>query len=86
MQKYPCVIDGLEPGKFTVEAKCPYVLRDLDPRDPNCLDKLKKNQRDHLCLEKCSDGLLRLKRDHPYFIQCQTQMFLCDVPDSFFVV
>ena len=77
--------DGIKPGHYTVEAKCPMMIKDLDPRDPSCIKKLTVAQRKSFCLEKIGDKL-QLKKDHAYYVQCQAQMFLCDVPESYFVV
>lgn len=74
--------DGLKPDHFTVEVKCPLIMKQHKPGD---LDKLTKTQKANYCLHLVNDQL-QLKKSHPYFTQVQAQMHLCDVPFCYFVV
>ena len=60
-------------GKGTVEVKCPYCVR----------DKLVEEK--VACLENV-DGRTQLSRTHQYYYQVQTQIFVCNVDYSDFVV
>lgn len=63
-------------GKGTVEVKCPYKFKDINP----CLI-----DSDKFCLkahEVCDNSL---KHDHPYFYQVQGQMGICGVSYCDFV-
>ena len=57
-------------GTGVLEIKCPYKLRS-ESLEVALQDKA-------FCLESCGDSV-RLKRSHPYFLQVQTQLFVCDV-------
>ena len=64
-------------GTFVLEVKCPHCSRNK---------KLCDNDKKNFCLEKLEDGRLRLKRDHSYFYQVQTQLGVSEYDDCFFVV
>ena len=55
-------------SKGVVEIKCPYNCCNQSLEDDACEGK-------YFCLEKLSDGTLKLKRDHSYYYQCQMQIF-----------
>lgn len=38
------------------------------------------------CLTKAEDGTFHIKKEHPYFYQCQLQMFVTDTKYCDFVV
>ena len=57
-------LDCLCCGSGVLEVKCPYCLRDADIQ--SCQSKLS-------FLEN-TDGTYALKKEHPYFYQCQLQM------------
>ena len=66
-------------GNGVLEVKCPYTLRHSTienyAKDPNsCLSVLKET------------GDVQLDRDHEYFFQVQTQMYVCEVDYCDFVV
>lgn len=64
-------------GMGIVEVKCPYSL---------CKSTIPEGVKDpNFCLEEI-DGCLRLKRQHSYFFQVQTQMAVCGVSYCDFVV
>lgn len=56
-----CCSDGI------VEVKCPFKAQSVE----------EASQRKNSCLERCPDGILRLKRRHAYFCQVQVQLFAC---------
>lgn len=58
-------LDCLCCGPGVLEVKCPFCLRNTDIR--NFEDKL-------AYLEKTADDTYALKKEHPYFYQCQLQM------------
>ena len=55
-------------GKGVVEIKCPYNCCNKSLEDIAC-------EGNYFCLEKLSDGTLKLKRDHSYYYQCKMQIF-----------
>ena len=50
-----------------LEIKCPYILKDT------YIKSLTPEQKKHFCLEICGDQL-KLKRNHQYYYQIQTQI------------
>ena len=64
-------------GKFCLEIKCPFSIRDKSPNDAAS---------DIKYLEHNSAGLLALNRNHMYFTQCQIQMGVTGIHKSYFVV
>ncbi len=56
-------------GQGVVEVKCPYCAR-----DSSVSIQAKENRR--FCLETVENGSIRLKPAHPYYYQCQLQMFV----------
>ena len=64
-------------GKFCLEIKCPFSIRDKSPIDAeNGLKYLELNDANQLSL----------KRNHAYYTQCQIQMAVTGIPKSYFVV
>ena len=62
-----------------VEVKCPSSLMNAD------LNKLTEKQlKKHFCEKK--NGKMVLKRDHKFFVQVQTQMFVSGFKSTYFVV
>ena len=57
-------------GTGCVEIKCPYCARDLTVKE--AVDSSKKN----FCLWKSEDGGVVLKQNHPYWSQCQVQLYV----------
>ena len=82
--RYPFI--GASPDALlddcVVEVKCPWILRNTYPDD---LDSLKSQQRSNFCCIKTDSGL-QLKKNHPYFLQVQTQMFCTGMKKAKFVV
>ena len=64
-------------GKFCQEIKCPFSIRDKSPNDAAS---------DIKYLEHNSAGLLALRRNHMYFTQCQPQMGVTGIHESYFAV
>lgn len=58
--------------KGVVEVKCPFLLADVRVEDFDTV--LNKQQLSNFCLERTSDGSVRLKRHHMYYFQVQMQM------------
>lgn len=56
-------------GLGVVEVKCPYCAKDL-----SVSEAAKEN--DHFCLKTLENGTLRLKETHPYYLQCQLQLYV----------
>ena len=63
-------------GPGVVEVKCPFCIQStsLDSDLPN------------FCLTRSQDGCLHLKRDHPYYYQCQLQLYVSQRAYCDFVV
>ena len=55
-------------GKSVMEIKCHYNCCNKSLEDVVCEGK-------YFCLEKLSNGTLKLKRDHSYYYHCQMQIF-----------
>ncbi|KAJ8038812.1 hypothetical protein HOLleu_16347 [Holothuria leucospilota] len=66
-------------GEGVLEIKCPYCAKDKTTEEYALQEKSS-------CLEKMSDGVLKLKRDHTYAYQVQTQLGICEVDYADFVV
>ncbi|KAK2138641.1 hypothetical protein LSH36_2687g00008, partial [Paralvinella palmiformis] len=70
--------DGFVPcdccGQGCMEIKCPYCMKDENIREG-------KNS----CLKKVN-GVLKLKTNHPYFYQVQTQMLVSSMDYCEFIV
>ena len=64
-------------GKGVLEVKCPYRLRES-------LNKVESLN--NFCLTSNCEGTLVLKREHPYFYQCQMQMAVTNTKYCDFVV
>ena len=65
-------------GKGVVELKCPYTHRDDTIKNAAIKDKT-------FCVME-EEGRLKLRHDHAYYYQIQTQMYVCDVTYCDFVV
>jgi hypothetical protein len=59
--------------------KCPFKHRERKIFDAAREDK-------QFCLQVGDDGDLHLKKNHEYYFQCQTQMFVCNATSCYFVV
>lgn len=70
-------IDKLKETKGLVEIKCPYVLKNCNPL--NFIENLSTKQCRNFCCVKDNQGKLRLKRNHKYYYQIQTQLALCEL-------
>ncbi|KAJ8031893.1 hypothetical protein HOLleu_25248 [Holothuria leucospilota] len=66
-------------GEGVLEIKCPFCAKDKTTEEYALQEKSS-------CLEKMSDGVLKLKRDHTYAYQVQTQLGICEVDYADFVV
>ena len=66
-------------GKGVVEIKCPYCAKDADSLN-EVADKRK-----NFCLDRTEKGL-QLSRNHPYYMQCQLQMYVTGCSYCDFVV
>ncbi|KAK7485561.1 hypothetical protein BaRGS_00023249 [Batillaria attramentaria] len=86
------VTDDAENALGLVEVKCPFVLSDSKVEDFEHV--LTKKQQHGFCLQRQSNGTMRLKRNHAYYFQVQMQMGVmnldwCDffvwTPHSYFV-
>ena len=66
-------------GKFCVEIKCPWKLR-----DKNLSDALTEGI--DLCIERSAEGQFHLKRTHPYWYQVQTQLFCTGLDFAHFIL
>ena len=66
-------------GKGVVEIKCPYCAKDADSLN-EVADKHK-----NFCLDRTEKGL-QLSRNHPYYMQCQLQMYVTGCSYCDFVV
>ena len=67
-------------GKGVLEVKCPWIAK-----DEKSLESVAENRKE-FCLQKNSSGSLQLRRDHPYFLQCQVQLHVSESEYCFFVV
>ncbi|KZS20837.1 Uncharacterized protein APZ42_012369, partial [Daphnia magna] len=66
-------------GKAVIEVKCPFSHKDRTLEQAAIIDP-------NFCLYVDEDGILKLKRSHPYFYQVQQQMFVCEITKCFFCV
>ena len=66
-------------GPGVLEVKCPYCLKD------ESFDAVSK-KKSSFCLQKSTDGKLTLKKDHPYYYQCQMQILVTSRQYCDFVV
>ena len=66
-------------GTGCVEVKCPYATRNLT------IDEAIDNRKD-FCLFKSADGCFVLKKNHPYYLQVQCQIFVTKSEFCDFVV
>ena len=65
-------------GPCIVEIKCPFCKKDQS------LEKASDDK--HFYLQKDSDGKLKLDSNHIYYYQVQTQLGVCQLESSYFVV
>ncbi len=66
-------------GKYCIEVKCPFSIRDKSPLDPASILALPY-------LTNSSDNGTSLKRSHKYFTQCQMQMGVTEINKSIFII
>ena len=52
---------------------------------PENLESLTKEQRNSFCCKKTENGLT-LKKSHPYYVQCQIQMFVSGFKETLFAI
>ena len=61
-------------GRVSIEVKCPYSINYTSPQEGNLSYLIKENDK------------LRLKKQHKYYTQCQSQMGVTGVEKCYFVV
>ena len=68
--------------EILVELKCPFSMRHLKPQE---IEKLSKSQQQSFFCKK-EGNKLKVKENHCYLWQIQTQMYVCKAKECLFVV
>lgn len=69
------ILDPLRNTTGVLEIKCPKILENFNPTD---LHFLTPQQRTSFCCTSVSTTCMKLKRNHPYYYQIQTQMAITE--------